>query len=69
MAKLKLLICVQKKAYASEFRCIASASVLCKTSLIPMLGPFVGYDGLLRLGGRLHFSHLSFEEKHPVILP
>ena len=39
------------------------------TSPIYRLTPFIGEDGLLRVRGRLHFSDLSYEEKHPVILP
>lgn len=33
------------------------------------LGPFISDDGLLRVGGRLEHSSLSFGKKHPLILP
>ena len=33
------------------------------------LDPFLGADGLLRVGGRLKCSNLSDNEKHPIILP
>ena len=40
-----------------------------KTDRLWKLDPFVGYDGILRVGGRLSNSSLPDEEKHPIILP
>ena len=36
---------------------------------IAKLNPFVDEDGLLRVGGRLDLSELTFLEKHPIIMP
>lgn len=33
------------------------------------LNPFIGEDGLLRVGGRLALSGLSYDQKHPALLP
>ena len=33
------------------------------------LDPFLDQDGVLRVGGRLNRSSLTFEEKHPILLP
>lgn len=33
------------------------------------LNPFIGEDGVLRVGGRLYFSGLSYDHKYPAILP
>ena len=33
------------------------------------LAPFIDSHGLLRVGGRLENSHLSYEAKHPALLP
>eukprot|EP00057_Strongylocentrotus_purpuratus_P004676 XP_003729220.2 PREDICTED: uncharacterized protein LOC100890809 [Strongylocentrotus purpuratus] len=42
----------------------------CKTtSRLHHLDPFIDNDGILRVGGRLRGSDLSFESKHPAILP
>ena len=68
-AKFTLLKCEQKQNYASELSCLESGSELNKGSPIQKLNPFIGEDKLLRVGGRLQFSHLSFDEMHPVILP
>lgn len=36
---------------------------------IANLSPFLDNDGLIRLGGRLQNSELSFQQKHPILLP
>ncbi|XP_066588158.1 uncharacterized protein [Prorops nasuta] len=33
------------------------------------LSPFLHQQGLIRVGGRLHKSNLSFAKKHPILLP
>lgn len=33
------------------------------------LSPFISEEGLIRVGGRLNYSNLSYESKHPIILP
>ena len=68
-AKLKLLCCVQRQHYVSEFTSLLSDTKIPKSSPIYRLNPFIGVDGLIRVGGRLEFAQMSFEEKHPVILP
>ena len=40
-----------------------------KSSSIAKLTPFLGQGGLLRVKGRLQLSELSYESKHPIILP
>ncbi|XP_078380254.1 uncharacterized protein LOC144663213 [Oculina patagonica] len=40
-----------------------------KTSVLFRLDPFIGDDGLLRVGGRLRRASLEYGEKHPVLLP
>ncbi|KAJ8032043.1 hypothetical protein HOLleu_25453 [Holothuria leucospilota] len=39
------------------------------TSPIASLNPYLAEDEILRIKGRLQLSELSYEEKHPVILP
>ena len=68
-AKVKLFSLTQEAAYAQELHCLKGGIPLKKASSILQLKPFIGSDGLLRVGGRLHKSHLGYEEKHPVILP
>ena len=39
------------------------------SSPLHRLTPFLADDGLLRVRGRLQMSDLSYEEKHPIIIP
>jgi hypothetical protein len=40
-----------------------------KVEGMKMLSPFIDSNGLLRVGGRLQHSNLSYDVKHPLILP
>ena len=41
----------------------------CRHSAVKQLSPFLDEDGVIRVGGRLQRSELSFERKHPMLLP
>ena len=41
----------------------------CRRSAVKQLSPFLDDDGIIRVGGRLQRSELSFEAKHPMLLP
>lgn len=61
---------VQGMAYAAELKvCLTQGAVLPPSSALASLSPFVHSDGLLRVGGRLQNACMSFDEKHPIILP
>ena len=59
---------VQGHFYNSEIKLHNKNINLGNTNLILKLDPFLN-DGLLRVDGRLAYSNLSFNEKHPLILP
>ena len=63
---------LQRKAFQNELtrlRRQEGHGKLTKNSSLLNLDPFLDDQGLLRVGGRLEKSSLSFEIKHPVILP
>lgn len=60
---------VQEEVYADEIKCIGNQERLSKNSPIRNLDPIIDSHGLLRVGGRLHNSSLSQDEKNPVIIP
>lgn len=67
---LNCLIChVQKVAFPLDYQRLESDRELHPRSSILTLNPFLDEDRLLRVGGRLHNSTLSFTAKHPIILP
>ncbi|XP_024882104.1 uncharacterized protein LOC112461185, partial [Temnothorax curvispinosus] len=60
---------VQAIHYKRELSLIAvDSKVDCKGSLTN-LSPLLDNKGMLRVGGRLRHATLSFDEKHPIILP
>lgn len=68
-AKVKLLCVVQREVYWEEYCCLKSGQSVSSKSSIFTLSPFPDAVGLMRVQGRLQFSGLSFDNKHPIILP
>ena len=68
-SKVEVFRNVQRMAFSAEIKSIEKSEVLQRGSSLKKLDPFMGEDGLLRVQGRIQLSDLSYEEKHPVILP
>ena len=69
-AQMQWLRYIQKHSFAEELKLLKEGKNVKKTSPILKLSPFYDEkDNLVKMGGRLEFSDLSEEEKHPVILP
>lgn len=68
-AKCKLFYCIQQEAYRVECANLREGKPLSRSSPLYKLCPFVGDNGLMRIKGRLQRSSLTYEEKHPVLLP
>lgn len=68
-AKVVMFRCIQKEHYFTEFLALRKNGSVPNTSPIASLNPFLAEDEILRIKGRLQLSELSYEEKHPVILP
>jgi hypothetical protein len=60
---------VQQSKFRDEKYAIDAEHSLRKGSSLRSLNPFIHTDGLIRVGGRLERSHLTFVQKHPIILP
>ncbi|XP_075162446.1 uncharacterized protein LOC142235098 [Haematobia irritans] len=53
-----------------SMRCLANGRPIHRNSNLLNLNPFIDEEGLMRIGGRLSNANvLSFNEKHPIILP
>ena len=68
-AKMMAIKMVQKKEYASEIDELVKGEKVKRNSKIYKLDPFIDENGIIRVKGRLENSHLSFETKHPMIIP
>lgn len=64
----QLVKMAQNESFANELSAIRNEKSLKSTHRLLSLNPFLDSSGLLRVGGRLKFSTLSFNEKHPLLL-
>lgn len=67
--KENIVICVQKDSYEKKIKTLSQGNPLPKSSSLRKLDPFLDCNGLLRIKSRLQYSDLSYDIKHPIILP
>ncbi|XP_044747143.1 uncharacterized protein LOC123308514 [Coccinella septempunctata] len=60
---------VQRNAFPSEFVSLEKYKQISPNSKIVSLNPFMDKNGLIRVGGRLKHSNLTYNQKHPILLP
>lgn len=59
----------QAKHFASTLKRLNKGKYLKPNDPLISLNPFIGHDGLLRVGGRLVKSSLAYDQKHQIVLP
>ncbi|XP_046472523.1 uncharacterized protein [Neodiprion pinetum] len=59
----------QKAFFSAELQSLKQGQKIAPDSIILRLSPELKSDGLLHVEGRLQNSYLTYEEKHPIILP
>ncbi|XP_018313929.1 uncharacterized protein [Mycetomoellerius zeteki] len=71
LSKALVYICrtIQRRAFPNEFRALAKGDDVGTSSAILSLSPFLDDNGVIRVGGRLKNSDLSFDACHPILLP
>ena len=69
LAKLRLIHYIQREEISSEIKALLSKKAVPQWSKLRKLDPFIDDKGLLRIKGRLEFSNLNYDTKHPVIIP
>ncbi|XP_011173291.1 uncharacterized protein LOC105205590 [Solenopsis invicta] len=68
-ARLSLIRLTQSVWWERRLVAVERDQALPRGSSLVKLSPFLDERGILRVGGRLRHSLLSYDEKHPVILP
>jgi len=58
---------IQKIHFSTTLKALAKGQSVDPT--IRRLNPFVDEDDILRVGGRLHYSSIKYDQKHPMLLP
>ncbi|XP_075150510.1 uncharacterized protein LOC142224614 [Haematobia irritans] len=70
MVQKNLILMTQKAHFPHEYLTLSAGKPLSSTSSIINLNPFLDSEGIIRSNGRLVASPiLSYDERHPVILP
>ena len=59
----------QKRVFAAEIAALDAGKPLLSHSKLKPISPFIDEIGLLRVGGRIDRAHVSYDVRHPVILP
>nr|XP_041630580.1 uncharacterized protein LOC121502029 [Drosophila kikkawai] len=67
-ALLAIVRIVQRESFSSELAALMNSKRLPSKSKLQSLSPIV-VEGILRVRGRLRHSGLSYERRHPIILP
>ncbi|UYV84717.1 hypothetical protein LAZ67_X003183 [Cordylochernes scorpioides] len=65
----RIIRCAQQEDYFIDLKQLEAFQPLSGKSPLIKLNPFLDKGGLLRVGGRLNNALLSFDQKHPIILP
>lgn len=64
-----IILLVQRSVFSFDIKHLIDNKDVHSKSKLSSLNPILDSFGLVRVGGRLQKSNLSFNEKHPIILP
>ncbi|XP_071368507.1 uncharacterized protein [Centroberyx affinis] len=67
-ARTVIIRSVQQEVFKEEIKSLSKGEVS-KRSPLRKLNPILDTDGVVRIGGRISSAELSWEEKHPIIIP
>lgn len=68
-ALMTLIRLAQREHFSNEIRKLEKKENIDKNSRLISLSPFLDEHQIIRVGGRLQNSNLSFEQKYPIVLP
>ena len=64
-----IILCVQLERYNHVICSLTASKSLSESCALSCLSPFLDSNGVMRVGGRLQHSGLTYTERHPAILP
>ncbi|XP_029054415.2 uncharacterized protein LOC114881732 [Osmia bicornis bicornis] len=68
-AQETLVRLAQKETFSDEINLLVKGQTVSKQSPLRSLAPFIDSAGLVRVGGRLINAPISYNKRHPVLLP
>ncbi|XP_036146761.1 uncharacterized protein LOC118646920 [Monomorium pharaonis] len=69
IARIYWVKSIQRFAFPQEIKILVNGNPLPRSSPLLRIAPYIDASGLLRVGGRLEFSRLPENAKHPLVLP
>ena len=69
IAANKILKIIHKREFSDDHKQLSRQDSVTSNSYLRALDPFLDHEGLIRVGGRLRNSVLSYAEKNPIVLP
>lgn len=68
-ASSRLVKIYQQTTFGMEIAACTAGTPVASKSPLKSLSPFLDHQGLLRVGGRISNAHISFDTKHPILIP
>ena len=68
-AKMVLIQQIQCGDFPKECASLQDGRPVKKSSALYKFQPFLDGEGIMRVGGRLQYSDLSYDSKHPILIP
>ncbi|XP_055605504.1 uncharacterized protein LOC129753684 [Uranotaenia lowii] len=68
-AEILLIQFSQERAFKLERELLLNNKAIPRSSPLLTLNPVIDRDGIIRVGGRIQAARVTFDQKHPIILP
>lgn len=68
-ATLTIVKLVQAEEFMKDLTTLKAKKQLHRNTKLKSLHPYIDEVGIMRVGGRLEHAELSYDEKHPILLP
>ena len=69
LAEIALIRLIQKSEFPEEINDLIKESRVSSSSKLKWFSPFLDTDKLIRVGSSLKNSSMSYNSKHPIVLP
>lgn len=60
---------IQQEDFKEDLRHLKNQKTVSSSSSLSNLTPFLDKNGIMRISGRLNAAHISYDAKHPMIIP
>jgi hypothetical protein len=68
-AQIAIIKLIQRDSFKPELKALSENKYVKRQSCLYLLNPILDEDGLIRVGGRIKHSSVTYDKKYPLILP